>query len=377
MSRICSVSGLSVFRMSTPSSITLALDAMGGDHAPRAVVEGAALALTENSRLSFVFFGDRDRVTPFLAAHPHLAGVSTVRHADISIDPCEKPSAALRKKETSSMGLALAAVRDGAAAGVVSGGNTGALMAMAMFILHRLPGIERPAIASVFPTMGRDTVVLDLGANTACDAENLVQFALLGVVFSRVVRGVETPAVGLLNVGTEDMKGREEIRAAAAILKDVPFPGRFVGYVEGNDIPKGSVDVVVTDGFTGNVALKLAEGMGQFMSHVLREALGSSWLARAGALLAWPALRGLKKRLDPRLYNGGPFLGVDGVCVKSHGGSDALGVSRAILVAAHMVENGFNARLAEEIRALAASESALKSGAVQSALSDTLIRPLP
>mgnify|MGYP003377453458 CR=1 FL=1 len=362
--------------MAVSSSLLLALDAMGGDHAPRAVVEGAALARKENPALSFVLFGDQTRILPLLSAHSDLAAVSTVRHTDITVDPCEKPSVALRKKDSSSMGMAIAAVRDGQAAGVVSGGNTGALMAMAMFILRRLPGIDRPAIASVFPTMGRDTVVLDLGANTACDAENLVQFALLGAVFSRVVRGVEQPSVGLLNVGTEDLKGREEIRAAAAILKDVPFPGRFVGHVEGNDIPRGQVDVVVADGFTGNVALKLAEGMGQFSSHVLREALSSSWLAKAGAILAWPALRRLKARPDPRLYNGGPFLGIDGVCVKSHGGSDALGFSHAILVAAHMVENGFNARVAEEIRALAESESALKARAVQSALSDSLTRPL-
>ncbi|MCB9978909.1 MAG: phosphate acyltransferase PlsX [Rhodospirillales bacterium] len=363
--------------MSSSSSLTLALDAMGGDNAPRAVVEGAALALSREPGLSFIFFGDSAQIEPILSAHPALARVSRIENTETQVESCEKPSAALRKKETSSMGRAIAAVRDGVASGVVSGGNTGALMAMAMFILRRLPGIDRPAIASVFPTMGRDTVVLDLGANTACDAENLVQFAVLGAVFSKIVRGVDTPDVGLLNVGTEDMKGREEIRAAAAILKNVPFPGRFSGHVEGNDIPKGSVDVVVTDGFTGNVALKLAEGMGRFSSHVLREALGSSWLAKAGALLAWPALRALKVRLDPRLYNGGPFLGVDGVCVKSHGGSDALGFSCAILVAAHMVENGFNARVAEEIRNLSESESALKSRDVQSLLSSSQTRPLP
>lgn len=338
---------------------TIALDAMGGDHAPSAIVDGAALALEESPDLRFLFFGDRAALAPLLARRSALAARADILHTDEKVGPEDKPSAVLKKGRNTSMARAIAAVAQGEAQSVVSGGNTGALMALAMFTLGRLPGIDRPAIASIFPTIRGRTVVLDLGANSASGAENLVQFAVLGAVFARLSGLAERPTVGLLNVGTEEMKGRDEIREASAILRRIGLPGVFKGFVEGSDIPHGAVDVVVTDGFTGNVALKLAEGMGHFTAHCMRAAFRSSLLTRIGALFAWPALKGLKKRFDPRDYNGGVFLGLNGLCVKSHGGSDAYGVSRAIRTAARMVAGGYADKVAAEISTLHAQETAL------------------
>lgn len=247
------------------------------------------------------------------------------------------------------MRLAIEAVSEGRADSVVSAGNTGALMALSKMILKTLPGIERPAIASVFPTMEKPTVMLDLGANLECDDNVLVQFAMLGATYARVVMGVDQPTVGLLNVGTEDMKGHEEIRSAASILSSITFHGKYHGFVEGNDITKGTVNVVVADGFTGNVALKTAEGTGKFTTHVLKEAFQSSIFSRIGYLFALGAMKRLKARLDPQKYNGGMFLGLNGVAVKSHGGSNIVGTENAILVAANLVSNGFNKRVAAEI----------------------------
>ena len=237
-------------------SVTIALDAMGGDFGPDVVVPGAALALKDIPNAAFIFFGDEARIKPLLDRHPQVARVSTIHHTDKAVSADEKPGQALRSGRDSSMRLAINAVSEGKADCVVSGGNTGALMAMAKMVLRMLPGIHRPAIASVFPTMEGKTVVLDLGANLECDSEILVQFAVLGAVYARVVENISEPKVGLLNVGSEEMKGHEEIRSAAAVLQQVKFPGKYYGFVEGNDITLGTVDVVVTDGFTGNVALK-------------------------------------------------------------------------------------------------------------------------
>lgn len=259
------------------------------------------------------------------------------------------------------MRLAIEAVKDGQAQSVVSAGNTGALMVLSKMILKMLPGIDRPAIASVMPNAKGSSVVLDLGANLECDSEVLVQFAMLGAVYARVVRGIESPTVGLLNVGTEDMKGHEEVRDAAAILSSIKFNGKYHGFVEGNDITKGTVDVVVTDGFTGNVALKTAEGVGKLTSQFLKDAFKSSPLAMLGYILASGAMKQLKSKLNPSKYNGGMFLGLDGVAVKSHGSSDIDGTENAILVAANLVHNGFNARVAAEISEVLAQQSALAS----------------
>ncbi len=330
---------------------------MGGDFGPEVTIPGAALALKQRPDLSFIFFGHEEKIRPCLDKHPALARVSSIHHTDKFVSADEKPGQALRSGRESSMRLAINAVAEGKAHCTVSGGNTGALMAMAKLALRMLPGIHRPAIASVFPTITGKTVVLDLGANLECDSEILVQFAVLGSVYARVVENISNPTVGLLNVGSEDMKGHEEIRNAAAVLQQIRFPGTYFGFVEGNDITHGTVDVVVTDGFTGNVALKVAEGVGKLTSHILKDALKASPLSLVGALLASGALKRAKHRMDPRQYNGGMFLGLNGICVKSHGGMDAVGFSNAIKVAADLATNKFNKRVAEEIQQVMGQES--------------------
>ena len=328
---------------------TIALDAMGGDFGPEVVVPAAAMALDEmKGNIHFIFFGDDKKIEPILNQYPALKTVSDVMHTDQAISNDEKPSAALRRKDTS-MRMAIDAVKNGEAQSIVSAGNTGALMATAKMVLKCLPGITRPAIASVMPTKGDDTIMLDLGANLTCDAPILAQFAVLGAVYARAVKGLENPTVGLLNIGSEAIKGPDQLREAASILDSVEFPGQFYGFVEGTDITEGKVDVVVTDGFTGNVALKVAEGVGDLTAHYLKEAFMSSFLAKIGAFLASGALKRLKNRMDPRFYNGGMFLGLNGICVKSHGGMDVYGFSRAIMVAADLVEQGYNKRVAKRI----------------------------
>lgn len=341
--------------------LTIALDAMGGDLGPEAVVPGAALALQKNKDLHFIIYGDAGKIEPFLTQHPKLAKVSEVHHTEFAVSPEEKPGVALRTGRQSSMRLAINAVQEKRADCVVSGGNTGALMAMAKLVLRCLPGIERPAIASLLPTVDKEIVMLDLGANLECNAEMLVQFAILGSVYARVVRGHDQPTVGLLNIGSEDAKGHEEIREAAAILQRINFPGKYEGFIEGNDIPMGTVDVVVTDGFTGNVALKTAEGVSKLMTTILKRKLKASPIAMFGAILASGALRKLKNEMDPRLYNGGMFLGLDGVCVKSHGGMDAIGFCNAILHAAEIAEKNFNIRVAKEIAEVMEQEQRIKA----------------
>jgi glycerol-3-phosphate acyltransferase PlsX len=261
------------------------------------------------------------------------------------------------------MRLAIDAVKEGHAAGVVSAGNTGALMAMAKIALRMLPGIDRPAIASFFPTSKGESVMLDLGANVECDANNLVQFALMGEVFARTVLGLTNPSVGLLNVGSEEMKGHEELRAAAAILRETHLPIRFEGFVEGDDVPAGTVDVVVTDGFTGNVALKIAEGTAKLYSGFLKGAFASSFLAKIGYVFAKSALAKVRLRTDPRRYNGAMFVGVNGIVVKSHGGTDALGFANAIGVAVDMATHGFNDKIKAELARLGVTSEPVAAAA--------------
>ncbi len=331
-------------------SQTIALDAMGGDYGPDVIVPGAAQALAQIAGTKFIFFGDESKIAPVLAKHAALKAVSEIVHTEKKISSSDSVSSAIRASKDSSMRLAIESVKDGRADSVISAGNTGALMALSKMILKTLPGIERPAIASVMPNATGSSVMLDLGANLECDAEVLVQFALLGSTYARVVRNIETPTVGILNVGTEEMKGHEEVRDAAAILSSIKFHGKYHGFVEGNDITKGTVDVIVTDGFTGNVALKTAEGVGKLSSQFLKDAFKSSPLAILGYLLARGAMNKLKSKLDPSKYNGGMFLGLDGVAVKSHGSSNIDGTANAILVAANLVHNGFNKRVAAEIQ---------------------------
>jgi phosphate acyltransferase len=334
------------------AAITIALDAMGGDRAPDMVLSGAEMALERYPELRFLLFGAEDKIGPKMAKLPRLGSAASLHHTAEVILADAKPSVALRTGRQSSMRLALDAVADGRADGVVSAGNTGALMAMAKFVLKTLPGIDRPAIASFFPTRRGESVMLDLGANIECDDDNLVQFALLGDVFARTVLGLVEPTVGLLNVGSEDQKGNDAVRAASLRLRGESSPIRFYGFIEGDDIPAGTVDVVVTDGFTGNIAVKTAEGTAKLFGEFLAGAFRHSVMARIGYLFARTALRKLRLRLDPRRYNGAVFLGLDGIAVKSHGSADAFGFANAIGVVVDMKLNGFLDRIREDLARL-------------------------
>src|SRR5882757_3228829 len=325
---------------------------MGGDRAPSMVVKGAEIALRRHPDVHFLLFGAQDAVRPLLAKRPHLGKSVTLHHTDEEVADDAKPSLALRTGRPSSMRLAIEAVADGRADGVVSAGNTGALMAIAKFVLKMLPGIDRPAIASFFPTRRGESVMLDLGANVECDAENLIQFALMGDVFARTVLGLVEPTVGLLNVGSEDLKGNDAVRGAGVRLRGGMTPIRFHGFIEGDDIAAGTVDVIVTDGFTGNVTLKAIEGVAKLFSESLRASFQYSLSARIGYLFARGALKKLAARLDPRRYNGAMFLGLAGIAVKSHGSTDAFGFANAISVAIDLKVNGFLEKIRDELAQL-------------------------
>ncbi|SLN45107.1 phosphate acyltransferase PlsX [Oceanibacterium hippocampi] len=351
--------------MSEP--IVIALDGMGGDEAPGAVIEGMDIARVRFPNVRFLLFGDEALLRGPVEAREGLSGICEIRHTSERVSAEAKPSQALRKGRKTSMRLAIDAVRDGEAKGVVSGGNTGALMAMAKFSLKMLPGIDRPALASFLPTQRGESVMLDLGANVQCDSENLVQFAVMGADFARAVLGRRRPTVGLLNVGIEELKGNDSIRAAGDVLRQFPNAAfDYQGFIEGDDITAGTVDVVVTDGFTGNVALKTVEGAGKMMQSYLRIAFESSWLSRLGYLLARRSLRSLGERIDPRRYNGGVFLGLNGVCVKSHGGTDAVGFAQAIGAAVDMVSEKMIDHIIADFRHLdmSAGEADPSAGAV-------------
>lgn len=338
------------------ASLAISLDAMGGDNAPEMVVRGADIARRRFPQCRFLFFGDEAKVRPLLDSLPELKKISTLRHTVSVVTMDDKPSQALRSGRGSSMRLAIDAVHNGEADAIVSAGNTGALMAMAKFVLKTMPGIDRPAIASFFPTLRSESVMLDLGANVQCDADNLVQFAVMGNVFARTVLGVREPTVGLLNVGSEELKGHDAVKVAHGILRQATgLPGKFIGFVEGDDITRGSVDVIVTDGFTGNIALKSIEGAVKLYSHFLRQTFKSSWMAGLGYLLARPAMNALRARVDPRRYNGAIFMGLNGVCVKSHGGTDAFGFANAIGVAVDMLTNGTIEKMRQDFAAMTAS----------------------
>jgi glycerol-3-phosphate acyltransferase PlsX len=297
-------------------------------------------------------FGRKDEIEPLLEKMSKLKEVTEIVHTDDVVRADEKPSVALRSGRNSSMRLAINAVREGRANGVVSAGNTGALMGMAKFVLKTLPGIDRPAMASFFPTLRGESVMLDLGANLSCDAGNLVDFAILGNAFARMVLGALQPTYGLLNVGSEEKKGHEALHEASAILREARLPGEFVGFVEGDDIAKGTVDVVVTDGFTGNIALKTAEGTAKMINEFVRRSFKSSLLAGIGYLLARSAMRKLRRRIDPRRYNGAIFLGLNGIVVKSHGATDAMGFANAVGLAIDMAAQGFTEQIGKDAAAV-------------------------
>ncbi len=332
--------------------IVLALDAMGGDRAPGMVLKGLNIARKRYPNVRYILFGDSSKVEPALKKFPKLNQKCEVRHTSQIISANDKPSTALRRARDSSMRRAIDSVSNGEAEGIVSAGNTGALMAIAKIVLKMVDEIDRPAIAGVFPSLRGESVTLDLGANIECNSENLVQFAIMGAAFARIVLGIKKPLVGLLNVGTEDLKGNESVKDASNILKmsEQNLPFDFSGFVEGDDIGPGTVDVFVTDGFTGNIALKTAEGTAKFYSQVLKSAFRRSLFSKLGYLLAKPALSAIRKRVDPRSYNGALFVGLNGVVVKSHGGTDAKGFANAIGVAIDMIQGGFNQEIIEDLK---------------------------
>src|SRR5689334_9596505 len=322
-----------------PGSVRIALDAMGGDHGPSVVVPGAALSLERHPDSEFLLFGDEAAVGPLLDAHPKLKARSRLVHTTVAISMSAKPSQALRYgRWKSSMWLALDAVKKHEADVAVSAGNTGALMAMSRFSLKMLAGIERPAIAGLWPTLKGESIVLDIGASIGADAHHLVNLAVMGSAMARVLFDIEKPTVGLLNIGVEEVKGLEEVREAGAILRArTGSEFEYIGFVEGDDIGKGTSDVIVTEGFAGNIALKTAEGTARQLLTYLRAAIGRSWQAKLGYLLAKAAFQAVRDKMDPAKANGGVFLGLNGVVIKSHGGANAEGFASAVDIGYDMV----------------------------------------
>ena len=333
------------------NGVRIALDAMGGDFGPSVVVPGAAIARDRRPDTSYLFFGDEKQIRPLVEQHPKLAAVSEIRHTDVVVKSDDKPSQAVRAgRRGSSMWLAIEAVKKGEADAAVSAGNTGALMALSKICLHMLPGIERPALAAIWPTLRGESIVLDVGATIGADAEHLFDLAIMGSAMARIFFDIDRPTVGLLNVGTEEIKGLEEVKAASRRLREANIPSiDYRGFVEGDDLGKGTVDVVVTEGFTGNIALKTAEGTAKQIAQYMRDAFRSSLLSKIGALLARGAFQALKQKIDPRRVNGGLFLGLDGVIIKSHGSMDSVGFAGAIEVGYDMARHKLLDKIRETI----------------------------
>ncbi len=326
-------------------ALTVSIDAMGGDAGPGIVVAALLKTTQRHSGVHFLLHGDEAELNPLVARHPRLKDRVSIRHAPGRVSMEDKPSHVLRRGKDTSMWRAIDSVKQGEAQVAVSAGNTGALMAVSMFGLGIIDGISRPAIATIWPTLKAQTVVLDCGANVTATDEQLVDFAVMGAAFAQVILGLSTPTVGLLNVGSEEQKGNDAVKGAAAILRDARLPMAFHGFVEGDDITKGTVDVVVTDGFTGNIALKTAEGTARLVGSYLRMALKRSLLGNIGAVLASGPLNTMRRKLDPRASNGGIFLGLNGVVVKSHGGTDAVGFASAVDMAIDMAKADINSRI--------------------------------
>lgn len=339
-----------------PAPRTIALDAMGGDHGPEVVLGGAAISLVRHPSLSFILAGDETRIKAELGKHAALAARSRIVHTETVVAMHDKPSQALRRGRGTSMWLALEAVRAGEAHAAVSAGNTGALMAMAKLVLRPMSGIERPAIAALWPTVESECIVLDVGANVRASARQLTDFALMGAAMARALFHVERPTVGLLNVGVEEIKGAEEVKEAHAWLKGAAqLPLDYRGFVEGNEIGQGVVDVVVVEGFAGNIALKTAEGTAKQIGQYLKDAMTRSWTSKLGATLARGGFRTLRHKMDPRRVNGGTFLGLNGIAVKSHGGTDVLGFASAVDLGYEMAESNLVARLGGDLAAVQAA----------------------
>jgi glycerol-3-phosphate acyltransferase PlsX len=334
----------------------IAIDAMGGDEGLATMLAGVAHARHRHPAMRFLLVGDEAAIRAGLESHPNLSAASEIVHAPEVVGSSDKPSQAMRRAKTTSMGVAINLVKQGRAAAAVSSGNTGALMAMAKLALRTMPGIDRPALAALLPSLGdNDLVMLDLGANAECDARNLVQFAVMGAAYSRTALDLESPRVALLNIGTEELKGIDSVREAAAILRASPhLPMTFSGYIEGDRLSRGEVDVVVCDGFSGNIALKTAEGTARFVADLLKRAFRSSVRSKIGFLISRPATELLRHHLDPNNHNGAVFLGLNGLVVKSHGKANEAGVSNAIQVAAKMVRDDLTRRIASDLAGIEA-----------------------
>jgi phosphate acyltransferase len=332
------------------SDIRIALDAMGGDIGPAVVVPSAAMVVERRPDLRFLIYGDESAIAPILAARPRLAERSRVFHTDIAVKMSDKPSQALRTgRRVSSMWQAIEAVKTGAADCAVSAGNTGALMAMAKFCLHTMAPIERPAIAALWPTLRGESIVLDVGATIGGDEQHLVDLAVMGAALARIVFDIDCPTIGLLNVGVEEIKGVEQVKAAGRILREANLPNMYYhGFVEGDDLGRGAVDVFVTEGFTGNIALKTAEGTARQLSQYLRDAMSHSLMSRIGFLFARKALMALREKMSPRA-SGGVFLGLDGVVIKAHGGADAEAYAGAVELGYDMVRQELLGKIREMI----------------------------
>jgi glycerol-3-phosphate acyltransferase PlsX len=334
-----------------PDKVRIALDAMGGDHGPSVIVPGAERSLQRHPDIEFLLFGDRALVEPLLDARPRLKAASRLVHTDVAVKMDAKPSQAVRQgRWKSSMWLAIDAVKKGEADVAVSAGNTGALMAMAKICLRTMPGIERPAIAARWPTVRGESIVLDLGASIGADTRHLVTLAVMGSAMARVLFGLARPKVGLLNIGVEEVKGLEEVREAGRILRESNLPDLdYVGFVEGDTIGQGLVDVVVTEGFSGNIALKAAEGTARQLARYLESEMSRSIWSKLGYLLARPAFRALKAKMDPRKANGGVFLGLNGIVIKSHGNTDAEGFANAIDIGYDMVHHALLGKIGQAL----------------------------
>ena len=328
-------------------AVRIAVDAMGGDIGPSVTLAGASRALESHDQCEFLLFGDGATIAAELAKYPRLAARSRVIPASVSIGMDVKPSVALRQgRRVSSMWLAIEAVKKGEADVAVSAGNTGALMAMSTICLKTMSQIDRPALACLWPTLRGHAVVLDVGAAMGGDAVHLVNLAIMGAAMARIMLGVERPLVGLLNIGVEEIKGVDQVKEASRILKELELPMLdYHGFIEGDRIGAGEVDVVVTEGFSGNIAIKTAEGTAKQFAALLREALGRSLITKIGAWIARSAFAELKTKMDPRRVNGAVFLGLEGVVIKSHGGADAFGFARAVQVGCEMVEQDLLARI--------------------------------
>jgi glycerol-3-phosphate acyltransferase PlsX len=333
------------------SSARIAVDAMGGDEGLAVTLAGVARARHRFEGMRFVLVGDEAAIREGLKSHPNLTAASEIVHAPDVISADDKPSQAIRRAKTTSMGIAIDLVKRGEAAAAVSSGNTGALMAMSKLALRMLPGIDRPALAARMPTLGaNDVVMLDLGANTEVDSRNLIQFAVMGAAYARTVLDLPSPRVALLNIGTEEMKGTESIRDASAKLRAANhLPLTFTGFIEGNALSRGDVDVIVCDGFAGNIALKTVEGTARFVADLLKRAFSSSTRSKIGFLISRPATELLRHHLDPNIHNGAVFLGLNGIVVKSHGSASEIGVETAIGVAAKMVRDDLTRRISEDL----------------------------